>query len=403
MDRTPLILIAGETLGLGGAEKVTVDLANVLHESGVFRVHVTASLTTGGLFADDLMDGIPVSAVCSPQRLVELCGKLRPDGILLNNCSMATTCIDEILAAHAPAWLGFFLHGDSKYSMDLLPDAMPEMAEVLTISNEAKTGILRQRPDIGRSAVGVLENCVDTKRFHPRDAGEEPAVSVWAKPHGPVFGYAGRFSGEKALVTMVDVFRRTKAKLPDAKLLLVGGADPAVSMRVQSWTAEQQVIEQVIRQMGLTDSVHITGLVPNPEDYYRMMDVFLLTSHFEGLPLVLLEAMACGLPVVSTAVGAVPRLLKHGAGIAVEREGLDLNESEREFFADRMVEIATSSRRSEMGLVARRTVTHFHSEGQYRRAALEYFAKRITAKGTGRLPYRDDPPDVRLVSAAAFG
>ena len=377
MKRKPLILIAGETLGLGGAEKVTVDLANVLHESGEFRVHVAASLTTGGLFSDDLADGIPASAARTPEQFIKLYEELRPDGILLNNCRMATACVDELLALHVPTWLGFFLHGYSKYSMDLLPAEMPEMAEVLTISREAKDGILQLRPDIGRSAIGVLANCVDTKRFRPLGEGEKPVVSVWEGAHAPVFGYAGRFSGEKALVTMVDVFRRAKAKLQDAKLLLVGGADPGVSVHVPYWTAEQRVIEQAIRQMGLEDSVHITGVVPNPEDYYRMMDVFLLTSHFEGVPLVLLEAMASGLPTVSTAVGAVPRLLKHGAGIAVEREGLDLNEAEREFFADRMVDIATISRSREMGFMARKTVTRLHSLSQYRRAALKYFEKRI--------------------------
>ena len=53
------------------------------------------------------------------------------------------------------------------------------------------------------------------------------------------------------------------------------------------------------------------------------------------------------------------------------------SEAEREFFADRMVDVATISRSREMGLVARKTVTRLHSLSQYRRAALKYFEKRI--------------------------
>jgi glycosyltransferase involved in cell wall biosynthesis len=261
--------------------------------------------------------------------------------------------------------------------MDLLPATLPEGAEVLTISREAKRGILNLRPDIGRSAVSVLSNAVDVHRFRPLDEGQEPWVSTFERGAGPVFGYAGRFSGEKALVTMVDVFRRVRRTLTDARLLLVGGADPGVPVHEGYWNAERQAVEQAIRQMGLTDAVHITGVVANPEDFYPAMDVFLLTSLFEGVPLVLLEAMACGVPAVCTAVGAIPRLLRNGAGVAIARKGFDLDEAERELFAAKMIEIATSPKCCEMGRTGRDIVVKQHSMTRYRRDAVAYFDARL--------------------------
>ena len=373
----PLLLIAGETLGLGGAEKVTVDLANALYGSGDYRVAVVTTLAPGGLFADRLAEEVATHHVSTPDELVCLVAELRPDGLLLNNCRMAKHGIDAIVTAHQLAYLGFFLHGFSTWSLNLLPRELPKGAHVLTISREAKFGILRARPDIPRRSVGVITNGVDTDRFRPLAEDEEPAVQVWEPESGPVFGYAGRFSGEKALVTMVDVFRRAREQLPKAKLLMVGGEDPGVPVHTAYWRVERVVVEQAVRQLGLEDAAHITGAVPNPEDYYPLMDVFLLTSHFEGVPLVLLEAMSCGVPSVCTAVGAIPRLLRHGAGVAVARQKLDLNEAEREFFAAKMVEVATSERRKERGDTARRSAIRLHSMNQYRRVALRYFHKRL--------------------------
>ena len=379
-DHRPLIVIAGETLGLGGAEKVTVDLANALNESSAYRVHLLTTLAPGGLYVGQVAEGIGMSHAPTREELIAEVGRLCPDGLLLNNCRLARRCLDGILAAHRPAYLGFFLHGFSKYSLDLLPATLPEGAEVLTISREAKTGIRRLRPDIPRSAISVLANAVDVHRFRPLDEGQEPWVQPFKRGAGPVFGYTGRFSGEKALVTMVDVFRRARLRLPKAKLLLVGGADSGVPVHEGYWNAERQAVELAIQQMGLKDAVHITGAVPNPEDFYPAMDVFLLTSLFEGVPLVLLEAMACGVPAVCTAVGAVPRLLRRGAGVAIERRGYDLDEPEHELFADKMVEIATNPRRREMGMAGRDLVVRQHSAARYRRDALAYFDARLGSK-----------------------
>jgi glycosyltransferase involved in cell wall biosynthesis len=374
----PLVLVAGETLGLGGAEKVSVDLANALHESEAYRVHVLTTLSHGGLFATRLADGIGTTHAPTREALVAAIGRLKPDAVLLNNCRLARGCIDHIRAVHRPRYLGFFLHGFSTWSMELLPPKLPEGAEVLTISREAKAGILKLRPEV---TVGVLANAVDVHRFRPLEPGEPSRVNLWNGSPGPVFGYAGRFSGEKALVTMVDCFRRARAKLPDAKLLLVGGADPGVAVHADYWNAERRAVDLATRQMELTGAVHVTGAVANVEDFYPRMDVFLLTSLFEGVPLVLLEAMACGVPAVCTAVGAIPRLLKCGAGYAVERAGFDLSDSERDTFAARMVEVATSPRRREMGHAGRDAVVKQFAMARYRRDALAYFDARLRKEG----------------------
>ena len=389
----PYIMIVGETLGLGGAEKVTVDMANALHKSGLYRVAIVTTLTSGGVFRERLQKDIPVLEVHEvasademfnpaliderEKAFIELVASERPDGLLLNNCRLAQNCIGRILERHKPDCLSFFIHGFSRWSMDLLPDQLPEGAHVLTISKESAEGILHQRPDIARPSVGVLSNCIDTKRFAPLAKGDKPTVPAWDKDSGPIFGYAGRFSGEKGLITMVDIFRRVKKRLPKARLLLVGGCDPGVPVHEAYWKAERSAVEQAIKQMGLLDSVQITGVVDKPEDYYHMMDVFLLTSHFEGVPLVILEAMACGLPVVATAVGAIPRLLKNGCGAVVAKQGLDLNDVERDYFVERMVEISTSPELLKMGVMARNRIVRSFSMSRYEKSVLDYFLRRV--------------------------
>ncbi len=375
--KRPYLLLVGESLGLGGAEKVTVDLANALHNSGKVRVGVLLTLSENGLFADRLHKDVKVMALQDgeAEALYSRIAVEKPDGVLFNNCRFASRDPESLLRRSKPSYLGYFVHGYSRWSMDLLPEVFPDDAHVLTISNEAAMGIRRLRGDIVHDAVSVLPNAVDTERFRPHDSTTEDLA--WEVGEGPVFGYCGRFSGEKSLITMVDCFRRIKARLPRAKLLLVGGSDPGVAIHDAYWSAERRTVEQVIRQMDLVNDVRITGAVKDTENYYRMMDVFLLTSQFEGLPLVLLEAMASGLPVVSTAVGAVPDMLECGCGVAVAKVGPDMSDVERDFFAMKMVEMAEAENRKELGLKGRRMVEQAYSMDRYGKLAVDYFTKRL--------------------------
>jgi glycosyltransferase involved in cell wall biosynthesis len=75
---------------------------------------------------------------------------------------------------------------------------------------------------------------------------------------------------------------------------------------------ERARIEQLCRSLNLADSVTLVGQQNDTSPYYGIADVFLLPSHSEGCPNVLLEAMAAGVPVVATAVGGIPEVVTHG-------------------------------------------------------------------------------------------
>jgi glycosyltransferase involved in cell wall biosynthesis len=126
------------------------------------------------------------------------------------------------------------------------------------------------------------------------EAPSTPAVRRAAP--GPVVGAIGRLHHQKGL----DVLVRAVAGLAGVRLVLVGDGP------------ERGALERLGQQLGLGDRLTITGWTDNPRSWLPALDVMALPSRFEGLPLVLLEAMHAGLPVVSTPVGSVADALVDG-------------------------------------------------------------------------------------------
>ena len=99
---------------------------------------------------------------------------------------------------------------------------------------------------------------------------------------------------------MIHAFDRVRKVLP-ARLLILGEGPERVSL------------ETLVHRMGLGDHVSMPGFVPNPSKYIKRAAVFVLSSQWEGLPSVLIEAMAIGTPVVSTDCPSGPReILENG-------------------------------------------------------------------------------------------
>lgn len=115
----------------------------------------------------------------------------------------------------------------------------------------------------------------------------------------PVIGSVGRLAkvkGQDRLIRAFAVLRETT----DCRLLLVGGGP------------DQPELEELVVRLGVGDSVFLVGHQNCVRDYLAAMDIFVLPSRSEGLPVALLEAMLAGVPVAATHVGEVAEILDHG-------------------------------------------------------------------------------------------
>jgi predicted dehydrogenase/glycosyltransferase involved in cell wall biosynthesis/NADPH:quinone reductase-like Zn-dependent oxidoreductase len=127
----------------------------------------------------------------------------------------------------------------------------------------------------------------------PRDATR---AALGIDPASPLILHVGRFAPQKDHATLVAAFAELRDTRPDAQLALVGTGD-----------SEPDIREQVAARHR--DGVHFLGLRDDVADLMQAADVLALPSRFEGLPLVLLEAMEAGLPVVATRIGGVTEAL----------------------------------------------------------------------------------------------
>jgi glycosyltransferase involved in cell wall biosynthesis len=145
----------------------------------------------------------------------------------------------------------------------------------------------------------VIPNGVDAVRFTPNPEARRRIRAELGIPETAwVVGTVGRLSPEKNQNLLVDAM----APLLDAErqLVIVGDGPERESLFLR------------VASTWRSDFVHLVGARKDVENWLAALDVFALTSHTEGLPLVLLEAMAMRLPVVSTAVGGVPDLVEDG-------------------------------------------------------------------------------------------
>ena len=146
-----------------------------------------------------------------------------------------------------------------------------------------------------RSRVVTVYNSVDSDRVQGLAA--EPLEDPWfTKKELPLFVTVGRLDAAKDLPTLLTAF----AKVREAKacrLAIIGEG----KLRGQC--------EALLRSLALTDCVRLAGCDPNPFRYMANANVFVLSSVYEGFPNALLEAMACGCPVVSTDCRSGPREL----------------------------------------------------------------------------------------------
>jgi glycosyltransferase involved in cell wall biosynthesis len=161
-------------------------------------------------------------------------------------------------------------------------------------------------------ACGVISNCIPTDIYaNPRTPRKQWRAKEGFKDSDILFVCVARFAPQKNHALLLKAFAAGLASDPRAHLVLVGEGELRADLEEQA------------RSLKLAGKVHFLGLRSDIPDVLSATDVFVLSSDYEGNPLSVLEAMASGLPIVSTAVGGVPNLFEAGKeGFLVARGDL---------------------------------------------------------------------------------
>jgi glycosyltransferase involved in cell wall biosynthesis len=141
-----------------------------------------------------------------------------------------------------------------------------------------------------------ISNGIDIHRF----ATAQPALRQEFAPHsGPLVGFVGRLSPEKGTHTLLHAAAVVLRGRPEAIFVLVGNGP------------ERESLEQKAADLGISKSIRFLGQRNDMPDIYASLDILILPSLTEGLPLTILEALAAGRAVIATSVGAVPKVVAH--------------------------------------------------------------------------------------------
>jgi glycosyltransferase involved in cell wall biosynthesis len=177
---------------------------------------------------------------------------------------------------------------------------------VLAVSDGLKQHLVDS--GLNPSRVRVIVNAVD---FPESTGSAHTGRDAKRESHGVTtdhfcVGYVGRLSVEKGLMHLLAACAQLMRDGVPLKVLIVGDGP------------QRKELEQFSQELGFGDQVLFAGFQEDIAEWMLCMDVFILPSLTEGTPISLLEAMAYGVPVIASAVGGVPHVIKHGeTGILV--------------------------------------------------------------------------------------
>lgn len=190
--------------------------------------------------------------------------------------------------------------------------------------------------------IRVIYMGCDIGVFRPDEAARKRTREfLGISPKEKIILFVGRLVRAKGVFELVEAFSQLRSRLPKTHLVLLG--DDRDRLR----------LENQVRQKGLNDVVHFIGVRPHSEmpSWLNAADLFVLPSHNEGLPNVVVEAMACGIPVVATNVGGIPEVIED------KRSGLLIEKGDIHSLASAIEDLLRrDEKRKEMGTYGRSVI-----------------------------------------------
>ncbi len=187
-------------------------------------------------------------------------------------------------------------HPDTVRRM-VLRRAVAHLVDAYVAVSPLTASYAREQREVDERKLKTIDNGIDILSFHPEKQERSEVRSELGLPLAAfVVGTVGRLHPEKNQGLLI----RAMAPLvsDSLRLILVGGG------------SELSSLQDLVAKLGVTSYVHFAGVRSDVARVLTAFDVFALSSSTEGLPLVILEAMATALPIVSTSVGGIPSVIK---------------------------------------------------------------------------------------------
>jgi glycosyltransferase involved in cell wall biosynthesis len=368
------ILLALDDLRIGGGQKVAVNVAEQMvrlgHEVAVVSLNTFPGATVE---ADFQRLGVPIRyfparrllSVGRFRRLVQLLLRERYD-ILHTHLTYA-----NILGCAAGRFAGTpvlaTVHSTGKDPLhrNIVREWLETIALRYLANNVFAVGAAVEqayKKQLGNRRIVTIPNAV----AEPVALSAEERATIrkeWmADPDGMLIFSAGRLAEPKGYDHLIIAMSLLRERFPSARLLIAGDGDLRSALQAQ------------IDSLQLRGHVTLLGARKDVPRLMRAADIYVCSSRWEGLPLSLLEAMICGLPVVATNVGDIASAVPLGAGkIVPAREPTPLAEAIGEFLADPALRASNGSAAREYAL------RHFAIQRWADRLAALYRAMRNRA------------------------
>ena len=314
----PLVVHVIHHLVIGGMENGLVNLIN--HLSPTRYRHAIVCVDDFSDFRNRIRrEGVEVYAMRKGNlthaqlysRLFALLRSLRPAIVHTRNLSG----LDGLLPAFL-AGIPIRIHGEHGWSTQDLGGENPKLCRLRKLHRPLVTRYvcvsdhlrqyLVQKIGVPDRLITRIYNGVDTGRFHPADDRSRTVVggAPWGDEPRFVIGTVGRLQPVKNQVALLQAVRTLFRRDP--------GYQRKVGVAIVGDGPEREALRTFVASEGLAESVWFTGARDDVADVLPNFDVFVLPSLAEGISNTILEAMACGLPVIATAVGGNVELVVDG-------------------------------------------------------------------------------------------
>jgi glycosyltransferase involved in cell wall biosynthesis len=303
------IFILSTSMGMGGADQQILTLAQAMKARG-HEVRIVALAPLGAMGLEAQRAGIPTESLdlhrnlgLVPRffRLVRMIRAWRPD--VLHSHMVHANLMARAARALAPVpALVSTIHsisdgGAVRMAAYRLTSGLVDRFTIISRLAAQRYVAIGAVPE---TRLQVVPNTVDTSRFRRLPEARATIRKDWGVGDEFVWLAVGRFEPAKDYPNMIAAFAHLAASRPQSQLVLVGKG------------SLKEEVQSLVRQRDLEGRVRLLGVRRDVPELLSGADGYVLSSAWEGMPVVLLEASAVELPVVATKVGGVPEVVEDG-------------------------------------------------------------------------------------------